>query len=172
MVDPLSETAGLTDREFEAHLVGSVGLVEAAVRARLDTRGVDDAVQETLTRAWSARKTLRDPNRLNSWVYGIACRVCLEAQRQRRNRPLPLEEISEPAAPPPDDAGSEKRRAVREAVRILPVPLRETLTLKYAAGMSYATIAATLGVSVATVGARLTEARRTVEQHVRSEMSS
>jgi RNA polymerase sigma-70 factor (ECF subfamily) len=52
----------------------------------------EDAVQETLTRAWRAHDGFEGRSSLRSWLYRIATNVCYDALRgrQRRARPMDL----------------------------------------------------------------------------------
>jgi RNA polymerase sigma-70 factor, ECF subfamily len=101
----------------------------------------DDALQETLLRAWRALPRFRGPERLRPWLYRIATNVCLDALGHRRRRGLPIEhrrparpsdEPGEPLAEPvwvepyPDEAlrladgyaSPEARYEQREAVEL------------------------------------------------------
>lgn len=49
----------------------------------------DDAVQETLIRAWRGATGLRDERAARSWLYTIATNVCLTEIERRRRRGLP-----------------------------------------------------------------------------------
>lgn len=49
----------------------------------------DDALQETLLRAWRGAPGLRDRSSARSWLYSIATNVCLTELRRRRTRVLP-----------------------------------------------------------------------------------
>ncbi len=58
----------------------------------------DDAVQETMVRAWRAADSFQGRATLRSWVYRIATNVCLDLLRGRRRRARPME--LGPASPP------------------------------------------------------------------------
>jgi RNA polymerase sigma-70 factor (ECF subfamily) len=62
----------------------------------------DDALQETLVRAWRGAAGLRDPASARSWLYTIATNVCLTELERRRRRVLPIDfgPASEPHTPP------------------------------------------------------------------------
>jgi RNA polymerase sigma-70 factor, ECF subfamily len=61
----------------------------------------DDALQETLLRAWRAAPRFRGDDRLRAWLYKIATNVCLDALERRRRRALPIEH-GQPARPDAD----------------------------------------------------------------------
>src|SRR5437016_5848351 len=51
----------------------------------------EDAVQETLLRAWKAIDTFEGRSAVRSWLYRIATNVCLDMLRGRQRRARPLE---------------------------------------------------------------------------------
>jgi RNA polymerase sigma-70 factor (ECF subfamily) len=51
----------------------------------------EDALQETLLRAWRALPRFGGPGQLRPWLYKIATNVCLSAIKRRPKRVLPLE---------------------------------------------------------------------------------
>jgi RNA polymerase sigma-70 factor (ECF subfamily) len=79
----------------------------------------DDALQDTLLRAWRGASGLRNAGSARAWLYSIATNVCLTELERRRKRVLPhdLEPAAEPAAPP--------GQPVSEAVWLEPYPEQE-----------------------------------------------
>ena len=152
----------------------------------------DDAVQETLVRAWRALERFEQRASLRTWLHRIATRVCLDAlgDRSRRLRPLelegpgtvadPLEELphSSWVEPIPDaqavpaDADPSERAALRQSIRLafvaalqhLPPKQRAALILTEVLGWPAADVADTLETSVASVNSALQRARAKVAE--------
>ncbi len=51
----------------------------------------DDAVQETMVRAWKAAGSFEGRSSVRSWLYRIATNVCLDALRGQKRRARPME---------------------------------------------------------------------------------
>ena len=58
----------------------------------------DDAVQETMLRAWKNADSFEGRSSVRSWVYKIATNVCLDALRGEKRRALPMD--LGPSSPP------------------------------------------------------------------------
>jgi RNA polymerase sigma-70 factor (ECF subfamily) len=157
----------------------------------------DDAVQETMVRAWRSLDRFEGRSSLRTWLYRIATHVCLDAlaDRSRRARPMelgPVCSVDDPLTalpgshwiePIPDvsalpgDADPAELVALRESIRLgfvaalqhLPPKQRAVLLLAEVLGWSAAEIADSLDTSVAAVNSALQRARATLASRDLSE---
>jgi len=77
----------------------------------------DDAVQETMLRAWKGAEGFEGRSSMRSWLYRIATNVCLDALRGEKRRALPMD--LGPASPP---AESHLRPWPAEDLWVTPIP--------------------------------------------------
>jgi RNA polymerase sigma-70 factor, ECF subfamily len=145
----------------------------------------EDAVQETLLRAWKNLDRFEGRAALRSWLYRIATNVCLDMLngRERRARPMDLGPAQEPVAanlntlpevtwiePLPIDPAemAESRETIRlafvAALQHLPPRQRAVLILCEVLRWKAAEVAELLETSVASVNSALQRARATLEQ--------
>lgn len=153
----------------------------------------DDAVQDTMVRAWQALDGFEGRSSLRSWLYRIATNVCLDRLRSRQRRALPME-LSGPVSPLtlPSDVRPEQtwiqpiadsdiapatgdpadRVALRDTIRLafvaalqhLPPRQRAVLILREVLSWSAAEVAELLDTTVASVNSALQRARATIAQ--------
>lgn len=145
--------------------------IVALCHGKTGRRGAaEDLAQETLLRGYRALSTLHEPDKFGSWLYGIALRSCrdwlkakersqisfsdLGAERQRDDFPAG-ERSGEGQG---TDRQEEGERLLR-GVESLPEEYRAVVMLFYYQELKYRDIADLLGISPATVNARLTKAR-------------
>ena len=80
--------AGDVGRLLERHR----GELTAFCVARVPSRSeAEDAVQETLTRAWRSFDRFRGQSSLRTWLYRIATNVCIDMVRAPQRRALPMD---------------------------------------------------------------------------------
>jgi RNA polymerase sigma-70 factor, ECF subfamily len=164
------------ERELHVHCYRMLGSLDDA----------DDALQETLLRAWRGLGGYEPRAPFRAWLYRIATNACLTllARRERRGEvaladreegepvrldPYPdrlLEELGPGATGP--EALVEQRESVElafvAAVQLLPPRQRATLLLRDVIGYTAAEVAGMLATSVAAVNSALQRARATLEE--------
>ena len=143
----------------------------------------EDAVQETLVRAWRSSERFEGRSSVRSWLYRIATNVCLDALsgRERRARPMDMGPAGEPIEanlrelpevtwiePLPDPlAAAERRETLRlafvAALQHLPPRQRAALILCEVLNWKAAEAAELLETSVASINSALQRARATLE---------
>jgi RNA polymerase sigma-70 factor (ECF subfamily) len=151
----------------------------------------EDAVQDTLLRAWRSIDRFEGRATLRSWLYRIATNVCLDmlGGRERRARPMDLGPAREPIEanlnelpevtwiePIPDgrvasDGDPAEVAATRETIRLafvaalqhLPPRQRAVLILCEVLRWKASEVAELLDTSVASVNSALQRARATLE---------
>jgi RNA polymerase sigma-70 factor (ECF subfamily) len=141
--------------------------VLAVCHARVGRAGraaAEDLAQEALLRGLRSLATLAEPEKFGPWLIGIAVRTCLDWLKSAQRSEVSLEMMGDAPAERVDDqrdASDRRERAeqlMREVER-LPQPYREVLMFYYYHDCTYQDAADALGVSPATINARLTKAR-------------
>jgi RNA polymerase sigma-70 factor (ECF subfamily) len=173
--------------ELEAHRPALTGHCYRMLGSPFDA---EDAVQDTMVRAWHSLERFEGRSSLRTWLYRIATNVCLDALTNRARRARPMEEgpagtIDDALGsrerthwlePIPDDrvlpsdADPYERTVLRQRIRLafvaalqhLPPRQRAALILAEVVGWSSAEIAACLDTSVAAVNSALQRARATM----------
>src|SRR5438105_10970092 len=153
----------------------------------------DDAVQETLVRAWKSFDRFEGRSSVRSWLYRIASNVCFDMLRGRQRRAMPMDFMGPgrgdgPVDPPlaermwigpiPDarvlpDGGDPAEEAItRESVRLafvaalqqLPPRQRAVLILREVLKWKAHEVAELLDTSVVSVNSALQRARATLAE--------
>lgn len=130
-----------------------------AARYLPDPAAVEDVVQETFLRAWHQIARFRPDTRFLAWILTIARFLCMARIKEARRHPppAPLENGSDPPAPP---AGPPREALdqVRKAYASLPPHQREIVALRLFDGLSYREIARLTGEREVTLRSRLHDA--------------
>jgi RNA polymerase sigma-70 factor (ECF subfamily) len=189
-LNPAAETIRRDQAAFE-RLIGShrAALQAHCYRMLGSAADAEDALQETLLRAWRGLPSFEGRSSLRSWLYRIATNVCLKMIERRPKRVLPIdygpasdphERAQAPVVegvwldPYPDEAlgdspaSPEARYEQRESVELafiaalqhLPGRQRAVLLLRDVLGFSPGEIAKALDATPASVSAALQRARR------------
>lgn len=133
-----------------------------------DSALAEDATQDALVRAWRDIRSVREPARLDAWVYRLLIRSCHAEQRRRRAwsthvRPLDIDDTDQgrPTLASIHDAVDEvvNRDEIERGMARLTADQRAVLVLHYFLDLSVAEGAAALGVPDGTFKSRLFQAR-------------
>ena len=188
-VDPATATpTGELELRLEQHRSELTGYCYRMLGSAFDA---EDAVQETLVRAWRGFERFEGRAAVRSWLYRIATNVCLDLLdgRKRRAMPMDLGPSREPVA--------ENLHTLPEVTWIEPIPVsrvaadadpadlavaRETIRLAFVAALQHlpprqravlilcevlkwkaSEVAELLDTSVASVNSALQRARATLE---------
>jgi RNA polymerase sigma-70 factor (ECF subfamily) len=119
----------------------------------------EDIVQESLARAWASRASLKDPAAGRAWLLTIVRREHARLYERKRLELVPLEDVVETRAAPPQAEPGGDLFVLRHAIMKLPIEYREPLVLQVIGGFSTEEIARELGLSVTAVLTRLFRAR-------------
>jgi RNA polymerase sigma-70 factor, ECF subfamily len=175
--------------QLEAHRAPLTGHCYRMLGSAFDA---EDAVQETMVRAWKSLDRFEGRSSLRTWLYRIATNVCLDALSDRSRRVRPMEDGPNGSVedhlltrdrthwlePVPDarvlpsDANPFELTALRQSIRLafvsalqhLPPRQRAALLLSEVLGWSAAEVAECLEMSVAAVNSALQRARATVAE--------
>ncbi len=138
--------------------------IMAVCHARVSSPEVaEDLTQETLLRGFRALATLREPHKFGAWISGIARCISLDWLKAKERSQISLSDLGDvqhvvDADGPGRGRADGVERLVAE-VESLPDAYREVIMLYYYGDQTYRDLADMLGVSAATVNARLTKAR-------------
>ncbi|MBD5785651.1 sigma-70 family RNA polymerase sigma factor [Cellulosimicrobium terreum] len=189
IAEPVTDDRSALDAALGAHRRELTGYCYRMLGSSFEA---EDAVQETLLRAWRAYARFEGRSSLRSWLYRIATNVCFDAlgARKRRERPMGLGGPQAPEVenlgqvlpeetwvePVPDDRvlphdGDPAQVAVgRESIRLafvaalqyLPPRQRSVLLLREVLRWQASEVAELLDTTVASVNSALQRARATL----------
>jgi RNA polymerase sigma-70 factor (ECF subfamily) len=140
-----------------------------------DAAAAADATQETFVRAFRRLDTLRTPDRVAPWLFGIARNVAREHRKARRvrSRVVTASEREDEAPEPADGRTPEGELLGREAARVIEAALarlsddrRAMLLLRLDHGLAYEDIAGLMGFSLAKVKVEIHRARHVLREEL------
>jgi len=146
------------DRYAFAELARASGArLDAAARLILrDPELAQDAVQETLIRAWRSLPGLRDPASFDHWLHSLVARACIDLIRKRRRRVIEVELTPLHDAPSFDDAVRvADRDQLDRALAQLEPEARAVVVLHFYLDLPLPKVAETLGIPIGTAKSRL-----------------
>lgn len=134
-----------------------------------------DLVHDVFVTALESVHRLVDPKALRAWLTQIAVFTARARIRRRVRgrilRFLPFAELPEPELPPADFEASQAMQAVYRVLSGLDTDQRIAFALRFVAGMELTEVAASCGVSLATIKRRLSRAQANFAVAARREPS-
>lgn len=112
---------------------------------------VQDALQETVLKAWEKRHTLRNEAYFGTWVTRIAINTCKQMYRQNQRIVL-MEEL-------PETPATSDGITLKMLIECLPDKLRLPFVLYYSEGMDTAEVANALHLTTTAVRSRIHRAK-------------
>lgn len=190
MSDGTATTTTDLDVRLEKHRVELTGYCYRMLGSSFEA---EDAVQDTMVRAWRSYDKFEGRSSLRSWLYRIATNVCLDmlTAGNKRARPMDLTESTPLAqaalSPRPDNTWLEpmpdnrvlptvedpaEAAVAKESVRLafmaalqqLPPKQRAVLILREVLAWKASEVAELLGTTVASVNSALQRARATLAE--------
>jgi RNA polymerase sigma-70 factor (ECF subfamily) len=172
--DDLIQAAQSGDHEAFAELCRRHGRIAkqrilAIVRNQEDA---EDAMQETLLRAYVNLKSFRQACKFSTWITAIGTNAALAVIRKRKSRrESDIEPYSDPVWDMADQAPDPERRIAKTQIILLlrgelhdlPQKMREAVSSYYGHDYSLQEAADTLGISIAAVKSRLSRGRRSLK---------
>ncbi|MCY1712866.1 RNA polymerase sigma factor [Caproiciproducens galactitolivorans] len=121
-----------------------------------DPYDAQDIVQESITKAFSSKKSLKEPDYIKTWFYRIEVNTALDFLRKRNKTVLSDEEMLSD-----QDSGECDQYTdfdLRKALEDLPVSYRSVVVLRYFEDLKIEEVAEVLNENVNTVKTRLYKA--------------
>jgi RNA polymerase sigma-70 factor, ECF subfamily len=151
-------------------------LLQTTYRITRNQQDAEDAVQDSLLKAYSHLNDFQEKSSFSTWLTRIAInsalmilrkkRVCVEISIDGSDDSGEIYERWEPRSLTEDPehrfVRREREHLLRDAILRLPPVIREAVELRQARDYSVREIAQTLGISVAAVKSRLSRARLTL----------
>jgi RNA polymerase sigma-70 factor (ECF subfamily) len=148
---------------FSALVAGTVDQCYALARMILrDADRAEDAVQETLVKAWRELPRLRDPDRFDAWLRRLLVNACIDEGRRVRQATRLRAAVHPVGSEVSPDVDVAERELVDRALRRIPVEQRTALVLHHYLDLSHAEMAQVLGLPLGTVKSRLRYATNAV----------
>ncbi|MGD0214469.1 MAG: sigma-70 family RNA polymerase sigma factor [Terriglobales bacterium] len=155
------------EAEYErlwAEFGASVGRLASSYESRAHAR--EDLLQDIRLAIWTALPRFRGDASLRTFVFRIAHNRALTHvwQRKKAGQPEESEEVVDERENPEASAiQTANRLRLVEAIRGLPIPFRQVLTLALE-DLTHAEIAAVLGISENNVAVRMNRARNLLKE--------
>jgi RNA polymerase sigma-70 factor (ECF subfamily) len=157
-----------SERAFAAVVVADIRRLYSLAFSILDDAGeAEDAVQETLLKAWQAWESLSQMDRQAAWLTRVCVNHCISRRRTLRSRGWPLPGLLDRADPVSSEGYDAQRIDMDRAYRRLSNKQRAAITLNYRHGYSVDECAAFMGCRPGTVRTHLERGLATLRKELK-----
>jgi RNA polymerase sigma-70 factor, ECF subfamily len=125
-----------------------------------DPDAADDAFQSAVITAWRTLPGVRDPGRIDGWLYKLLVSACYAEAKRRRRFAARVRVIATEPSGDERVEGFDEREALERAFRSISPAHRAVVVLHHYADLPLVEVAAILGVSPGTARSRLHYALR------------
>jgi RNA polymerase sigma-70 factor, ECF subfamily len=153
----MTSSTAIIYRDFDAGLRRFLG------RRLSDPAAMEDVLQETYLRIHRRADSLREPGRLQSWVYRIAHNALVDYYRRQRE----TVELTDTVPLELDDENEAQRSlagSMQDMLRCLPEKYGQALLLTEFEGLTQAALAERLGLSLSGAKSRVQRAREKLRE--------
>jgi RNA polymerase sigma factor (sigma-70 family) len=158
------------ERAFEAVVTADVRRLYSLAFSILDDAGeAEDAVQETLLKAWRAWDSLSQMDRQAAWLTRVCVNHCISQRRMLRSRGLPLPGLIDRAGPSPGGGHDAERIDMDRAYGRLSKKQRAAISLNYHHGYSVDECALFMGCRPGTVRTHLERGLATLRKELKGD---
>ncbi len=156
----------MTGEEFSQRVADMTQTLYRVCRMQLSQRcDYEDAVQESLEKAWENRGRLRDVRYMKTWLVRILINECHNIQRQRKRECVPAAApCQEPSAPPDGEV------TLHDALMTMDEKLRLPVMLYYIEHYRIAEIASMLRLPQGTIKTRMARGRNELKKYYAQEV--
>ena len=160
----------------ERHLSRSLGFATRMLGDRADG---EEVMQEAFLKLWRGAPSWEAGGaRFTTWFYRVVLNLCIDRQRKRRGRQVPIEDAGDPQderqGAEADLHDRQVSRQIDGALAQLPDRQREALSLCYLQGLSNKEAADVLQMNIKALESLLTRGRAALKQklgHLRTELT-
>lgn len=150
----------ITDAQRDELIAHMPALRAFAISLAKDRSAADDAVQDTIVKAWTNFDKYEDGTNMRAWLFTILRNTYYSTRRKYYREQQDVDGVlSAGLSVKPDHDGHLQLRDFRAAFETLPDEQREVLILVGASGFSYEEVAKMTGVALGTVKSRVNRGR-------------
>ena len=176
----LVESCLLGNRDAFAQIVARYQSVVCSIAYSMcgDLGRSEDLAQDTFVSAWKSMTELKEPEKLKTWLCGIARNLANSFVRRQQRTPTaltgpePPEGCSGIPTPHEQAVSNEEQALMWRVLETIPETYREPMILFYRANQSAPVVAAALGISEDVARQRLTRGRAMLTERVAKTVES